>query len=135
VRDKVEILVGTKKGAFILDSDAARQQWRVRGPFCETWPIHHVVRASDGTLYAGGGSNWYGATVFRSEDDGATWSQSSAGLTYGDDQPKITHIWNLTPSADAATLYAGVEPAGLFRSDDRGETWTHVASARAPEHA
>src|SRR6478735_920360 len=80
--------------------DAARQQWRVRGPFCETWPIHHVVRASDGTLYAGGGSNWYGATVFRSDDDGATWSQSSAGLTYGDDQPKITHIWHVAPTAD-----------------------------------
>jgi len=130
VTHQVEVLVGTKKGAFILDSDRTRQQWRVRGPFCETWPIHHFVRAVDGTLYAGGGSNWYGATVFRSDDNGVTWSQSSAGLTYGDDGPKITHIWNVTSSTDGKTVYAGVEPAGLFRSDDRGETWSHVAGLR-----
>jgi len=130
VNEKIELLIGTKKGAFILDSDAARQQWQVRGPFCESWPIHHVVRASDGTLYAGGGNAWYGPSVFRSEDDGATWTQSSAGMTYGDEDPKITTVWNVTPSADGRTLYAGVEPAGLFRSDDRGETWTHVAGLR-----
>jgi photosystem II stability/assembly factor-like uncharacterized protein len=130
VSERVEILVGTKKGAFVLDSDAARQKWRTRGPFCESWPIHHVVRSSDGTLYAGGGNAWYGPTVFRSEDDGATWTQSSTGMTYGDDEPKITTIWNVAPSADGKTLYAGVEPAGLFRSDDRGETWTHVAGLR-----
>ncbi len=128
--DRVEILVGTKKGAFILESDAQRRQWRTRGPFCESWPIHHVVRASDGTLYAAGGNAWYGPSVFRSDDDGATWSQSSSGMTYGDDEPKITTIWNLTPSADGKTIYAGVEPAGLFRSDDRGETWVHVAGLR-----
>ena len=51
------------------------------------------------TLYAGGGSAWYGASVWRSDDDGATWTQSSEGLTYGDDEPpKVTTIWNLTPS-------------------------------------
>lgn len=126
--DRVELLVGTKKGAFILESDAARRDWRVRGPFCETWPIHHLVRASDGTLYAAGGNAWYGPSVWRSEDDGVTWSQSSDGLTYGDDGPRITTIWNLTPSN--GTLYAGVEPAGLFRSDDRGQTWSHVAGLR-----
>ena len=130
MNEKIELLIGTKKGAFILDSDAGRRQWRVRGPFCESWPIHHVVRASDGTLYAAGGNAWYGPSIFRSEDDGATWTQSSAGMTYGDEDPKITTVWNVTPSADGKTLYAGVEPAGLFRSDDRGETWAHVAGLR-----
>ena len=126
---QVELLIGTKKGAFVLESDASRGDWRVRGPFCETWPIHHVVRAaSDGALYAAGGNAWYGPSVWRSGDDGKTWSQSSSGLTYGDDGPKITTIWNLTPSN--GTLYAGVEPAGLFRSDDRGQTWSHVAGLR-----
>ncbi len=129
VNERVEVLVGTKKGAFILESDAARRDWRVRGPFCETWPIHHVIRAgADRALYAAGGSPWYGPTVFRSADDGATWTQSSDGLTYGDDAPKIGTIWNITAAGD--TLYAGVEPAGLFRSEDHGATWTHVAGLR-----
>jgi len=127
---RLEVLVGTKKGAFILDGDAVRHDWLVRGPFCETWPIHHFVRAADGTLYAAGGNAWYGPSVWRSDDDGVNWSQSSSGLTYGDDGPKITTIWNLTPSVDGKTVYAGVEPAGLFRSDDLGETWTHVAGLR-----
>ncbi len=59
------------------------------------------------TLYAGGGNNWYGPSVWKSTDDGATWTQSSAGMTYGDgeDQPKISTIWKL---ADAASNGAPV---------------------------
>lgn len=125
---RVELLIGTKKGAFILDSDGSRTNWRVRGPFCETWPIHHFVRAGNGALYAAGGNAWYGPAVWRSDDGSASWQHSSAGLTYGDDQPKITTIWNLTPSN--GTLYAGVEPAGLFRSVDGGQTFSHVAGLR-----
>jgi photosystem II stability/assembly factor-like uncharacterized protein len=131
VSGRVELLIGTKKGAFILDSDGSRRKWSVRGPFCETWPIHHVVRAADDALYAAGGNAWYGPSVWRSTDEGNSWTQSSAGLTYGDDEPKITTIWNLTPSN--GTLYAGVEPAGLFRSDDKGQNWSHVKGLR--EHA
>lgn len=127
--DRVQILIGTRKGAFILESDTARRDWRTRGPFCQTWPIHHFVRdAREGVLYAAGGNAWYGPSVWRSPDDGATWSQSSAGLNYGEGEPKVTTIWNLTP-ADG-TLYAGVEPAGLFRSRDGGRTWSHVAGLR-----
>ena len=126
---KVELLVGTKKGAFILASNEARRKWQLRGPYCETWPIHHLVRGTvDGALYAAGGNAWYGPAVWRSGDDGASWTQSSDGLTYGDDGPKITTIWNLT--ASNGTLYAGVEPAGLFRSDDGGRTWSHIAGLR-----
>jgi photosystem II stability/assembly factor-like uncharacterized protein len=129
VNKRVEVLVGTPKGAFILDSDEARREWQVRGPYCEAWPVHHLARNSAaGALYAAGGSAWYGPSVWRSDDDGATWSQSSEGLTYGDDGPKIETIWNLTPAG--RTLYAGVEPAGLFRSDDGGRTWSHVAGLR-----
>jgi hypothetical protein len=57
---RVEILIGTKKGAFILESDEARRDWRLRGPFCQNWPTHDFVRAADGTLYAGGGKTGTG---------------------------------------------------------------------------
>src|SRR5689334_14469117 len=127
---RVEVLVGTKKGAFILESDAARRDWKLRGPFCQNWPTHDFIRAAAGTLYAGGGNNWYGPSVWKSTDTGAHWTQSSAGLTYGDDEPKVTTIWKLADTGANGTVFAGVEPAGLFRSDDHGETWSHVAGLR-----
>jgi photosystem II stability/assembly factor-like uncharacterized protein len=123
--DRILLLVGTKKGVFIIEGDEARDRWEVRGPTAEGWPIQDVsYDPGSRRLYAGGGSPWFGATVFRSDDLGETWSQSSEGLTYGDDGPKIKSVWSVTP-ADGS-VYAGVQEAGLFRSDDGGETWQHV---------
>jgi photosystem II stability/assembly factor-like uncharacterized protein len=123
--ERVALLVGTRKGLFVLDGDAGRSDWKVRGPLCEGWPIHDaIVDPATGALYAGGGSNWYGPAVWRSDDLGETWTHSSEGLTYGDDGPKVSTIWNVTAGPDA--LYAGVEEAGLFRSRDQGATWEHV---------
>jgi photosystem II stability/assembly factor-like uncharacterized protein len=123
--DKIALLVGTPKGAFILDGNASRSEWQVRGPLCEGWPIHDIsVDPKSGALLAGGGSPWYGAAVWRSEDLGETWTHSSEGMTYGDDGPKVKTVWNVT--ASNGTIYAGVEPAGLFRSTDAGATWEHV---------
>jgi photosystem II stability/assembly factor-like uncharacterized protein len=124
------LLVGTKKGAFALDGDTARDRWTVRGPLCEGWPIHDVSwDASSGAILAGGGSPWYGPAVWRSDDLGETWTHSSEGLTYGDDGPKLTKVWNVT--AAHGTIWAGVDPAGLFRSADGGATWSHVDGLRA----
>ena len=123
------ILLGTKKGGFILDGRGDRRRWRLRGPLCEGWPLNHLTADSaTGTLYAGGRSFWYGPAVFRSDDLGETWTHSSEGLTYGEDGPKMQTVWTITPVGGA--LYAGVDPAGLFRSDDRGETWRHVEGLR-----
>jgi hypothetical protein len=123
------LLVGTTKGAFVFDGDGARTTWKLRGPLCDGWPIHDLQwDPSTRSIYAGGGSPWYGPAVFRSDDLGATWSHSSEGLTYGDDGPKIPTVWNVTPAH--GSIYAGVEPAGLFRSDDGGATWRHVEGLR-----
>jgi photosystem II stability/assembly factor-like uncharacterized protein len=123
------LLVGTTKGAFILDGDGDRRSWSMRGPLCDGWPIHDLNwDPATGSIYAGGGSPWYGPAVFRSNDLGATWTHSSEGLTYGDDGPKIPTVWNVTPAH--GSLFAGVEPAGLFRSDDGGATWRHVEGLR-----
>ncbi len=126
---RLMVLLGTKKGAFILDGTTDRRSgqdaWRLRGPLCEGWPINHLRQdPATGTLYAGGGNPWYGAAVWRSDDLGETWTHSSTGLTYGDEGPKLRSVWHVAPAHGA--LYAGVEPAGLFRSDDGGVTWAHV---------
>lgn len=129
--DRIAVLLGTPKGAFILEGLRGDGDWAVRGPLCEGWPVHDVnVEPGSGALLAGAGSPWYGPAVWRSDDHGSTWSHSSEGLTYGADGPPIKTVWNVTATADGR-IYAGVEPAGLFESRDRGRTWTHVAGLTA----
>jgi photosystem II stability/assembly factor-like uncharacterized protein len=119
------VLLGTKKGAFILESDAARRDWLLRGPFCETWPMNHVVAdPATGTIYAGGGNEWFGPAVWRSVDLGASWTHSSEGLGYAEGQEAIKSVWSL--GVRDGRVYAGVQPAGLFASDDGGETWQQL---------
>jgi len=123
---RVLLLVGTAKGAFILESDPRRRDWSLRGPLCGAWPIHDlIVEPSTGAILAAGGSPWYGPAVWRSADLGETWTHSSAGLAYQEGSEPVRTVWSLAASPDGALL-AGVEPAGLFRSDDGGTTWAHV---------
>jgi len=126
---RVLLMVGTKKGAFLFDSDGDRREWRARGPYCDGFEVRDITYdPADGAIYAAATSPWFGPAVFRSPDLGETWTHSSEGLTYGDDGPKLTRVWNVTPAHGA--VFAGVEPAGLFRSDDAGATWHHVAGLR-----
>ncbi|HLI21990.1 MAG TPA: sialidase family protein [Stellaceae bacterium] len=126
---KTLILVGTRKGAFILESDQRRGDWRLRGPYCEHWPINHVVGdAAAGTIYGAGGNEWFGPAVWRSDDLGKSWTHSSAGLKYGEGEEPIKSVWSLAPSAHG--LYAGVQPAGLFLSGADGAHWRQVEGLR-----
>ena len=120
--DKVLVLVGTKKGLFIAESDAARKDWSLRGPYCEHWPINHAIADPEtGTIYAGGGSEWFGPAVWKSDDLGETWSHSSEGLAYDEGKEPVSQVWSL--ARRNGTLYAGVQPAGLFSSADGGNSW------------
>lgn len=126
---RVLVLIGTKKGAFIMEGDGGRRSWALRGPFCATWPINHVVAdPASGTIFAAGGDAWFGAAVWRSADLGATWTHSSEGLAYAEGEEPVKSVWSLAPAGER--LYAGVEPAGLFRSDDGGLSWSHLAGLR-----
>jgi hypothetical protein len=124
--EKVLVLLGTKKGVFIAESDAGRKDWSLRGPFCNTWPINHVVAdPATGMIYAGGGNEWFGPAVWKSTDLGKTWTHSSAGIAYEAGREPVKSVWSVAVSN--GSLYAGVQPAGLFRSDDRGESFSHVS--------
>ncbi|HLX19686.1 MAG TPA: hypothetical protein VKR23_06000 [Gaiellaceae bacterium] len=120
---KTVLLVGTRKGCFLLTSEADRRNWELQGPYCEGWPIYHAVydRAT-GTIYAAGASEWHGTTIWRSPDLGRTWEQSSEGLAYDDGGRNMTKVSSLT--VDDGRLLAGAEPAGIFSSVDGGRTWT-----------
>jgi photosystem II stability/assembly factor-like uncharacterized protein len=121
------LLVGTRKGCFVLESDENRRNWKLRGPYCEGWPIYHAVHDSDsGAIYAAAASEWHGAGVWRSGDLGESWELSSEGLTYGDGDLKLSKISGLT--AAHGRVLAGAEAAGVFESRDGGATWSLLST-------
>ena len=100
---RLVLLVGTRKGCFVLESDGDRRDWKVRGPFCDGWPIYHAVHdPMSGALYAAAASEWHGAGVWRSTDLGETWTLSSEGLTHSDPELKLSKISGLDGGARAA---------------------------------
>src|SRR3712207_1768007 len=115
------LLVGTRKGCFVLESDD-RRDWSIRGPYCEGWPVYHAVYdAQSGTIYAAAASEWHGAGVWRSADLGETWELSSEGLSYGDDGNgglKLSKVSGLTPAHGRRARKGGV-----CRSPRRAVDW------------
>ena len=141
----VRVLVGTRKGAFVLTSDAMRKQWEITGPHFPGWEIFHLKGspAAAERLYASQYSVWFGQLVQRSDDGGKTWEP--VGNKFQDDGVRGTHegydgtphpwefkrVWHLEPSlSDPDTVYAGVEDAALFRSSDGGLTWQEISGLR-----
>jgi photosystem II stability/assembly factor-like uncharacterized protein len=119
---QVVLLVGTRKGLFVLDSED-RQSWRRRGPFCESWPVYHAIYDdSSGSVYAAAASEWHGAGVWRSSDLGETWQLSSEGLGYDDGDLKLSKVSTL--AAAHGRLLVGAESVGIFESRDGGASWS-----------
>jgi hypothetical protein len=76
------LLIGTRKGAFFLES-SDRKTWVLGGPFCEDWPVYHVIHdPNSGAVYAAAASEWHGQAVWRSADLGESWTHSSEGIAY-----------------------------------------------------
>ncbi len=116
------LLIGTRKGCFLLESDADRRDWTLKGPYCEGWPVYHAVQDPDsGTIFAAAASEWHGSAIWRSADAGETWALSSEGLAYEDGR-KLSKASTL--SAAHGRLLVGVEAPGIFQSTDGGETFS-----------
>ena len=141
----VRVLVGTKKGAFILTSDAARKEWKVAGPHFAGWEIYHVKGSpvNSQRIYASQSSGWFGQVMQRSDDGGETWEPVGNKFAYdgvpgthqwydGTAHPwEFKRVWHLEPSlTDAETVYAGVEDAALFKSTDGGANWEEMSGLR-----
>src|ERR1043166_7015538 len=156
----VRLLVGTRKGAFILTSDGKRQNWDVSGPHFAGWEIYHMKGSSvdPNRIYASQSSGWFGQVIQRSSDGGKTWETPGGGMsTTPDGMPQgesnkfvydgvpgthmwydgtqhpweFKRVWHLEPSSrDPDHVYAGVEDAALFESRDGGASWKELSGLR-----
>jgi photosystem II stability/assembly factor-like uncharacterized protein len=142
----VRILVGTRKGAFVLTSDGRRAEWNVSGPHFGGWEIYHLKGSplNPDRLYASQSSGWFGQILQRSDDGGRTWEPVGNKFVYdgvpgthqwydGTPHPwEFKRVWHLEPSLiDPETVYAGVEDAALFRSTDGGQSWQELPGLRS----
>jgi photosystem II stability/assembly factor-like uncharacterized protein len=141
----VRLLVGTRKGAFILTSDGKRKKWDVSGPHFGGWEMYHLKGspADPNRIYASQCSGWFGQLIQRSNDGGKTWEPVGNKFAYegtpgthkwydGTQHPwEFKRVWHLEPSpTDPDTVYAGVEDAAFFRSTDGGQNWTELPGLR-----
>src|SRR5581483_8420511 len=125
---RVRVLVGKRKGAFILTSDGSRKSWKVDGPQFAGWEIYHVKGSpvDQDRLYASQSSSWFGQVMQRSDDAGKSWQTVGNQFAYegtpdthqwydGSPHPwEFKRIWHLEPSlSDPDTVFAGAEDAAL----------------------
>jgi photosystem II stability/assembly factor-like uncharacterized protein len=157
---KVRVLVGTKKGAFVLTADAKRQQWDVSALHFAGWEIYHLKGSpvDPNRLYASQSSGWFGQIIQRSDDGGKTWqapggepAPSPEGVPQGESNKfvyegevgkhlwydgtqhpwEFKRVWHLEPSlTDPDTVYAGVEDAAIFKTVNGGKTWQELPGLR-----
>ncbi len=145
----VRVLVGTRKGAFVLTSDEGRRNWTVDGPHFGGWEMYHLKGspADPDRLYASQSTGWFGQLIQRSDDGGRSWNPVGNEFAYsvtGGGEPgthqwydgtahpwEFARVWHLEPSlTDPDTVWAGVEDAALFKTTDGGTTWNEVVGLR-----
>jgi photosystem II stability/assembly factor-like uncharacterized protein len=141
----VRLLVGTRKGGFVLTADGKRKQWKVSGPHFAGWEIYHLKGspADPNRIYGSQSSGWFGQVMQRSNDGGESWEAVGNEFAYdgvpgthqwydGTAHPwEFKRVWHLEPSlTDPDTVYAGIEDAALFKSSDGGKGWQEVSGLR-----
>ena len=141
----VRVLVGTRKGAFVLTSDGKRAKWEVSGPHFPGWEIYHMKGSpvNPDRIYTSQSSGWFGQLIQRSDDGGKTFAPMDNKFTYdgvpgthmwydGTPHPwEFKRVWHLEPSlTESDVVYAGIEDAAIFKSIDGGGSWAELSGLR-----
>jgi photosystem II stability/assembly factor-like uncharacterized protein len=124
------VMLGTKKGVFVLRSEDGRRNWKSSGPHFEGTPVYHATYdPRNKVMIATIGSFIKGPTLAKSKDLGKTWKEGRKPPRFpkGSDW-SVKQIWHIEPGPEdePGVVYAGVDPAALFRSEDAGDTWRLV---------
>jgi hypothetical protein len=132
---RLQVLVGTRKGLFVLGADKARRKWTIDGPHFLGEAVNHAVLdpRDHRTLLAAVKAGHLGPTVYRSEDAGRSWKEAATPPAFdkaaaGAQGESVSHVFWLTPghAKEKDRWYAGTSPSGLFVSDDGGRNWRGV---------
>ena len=125
------LMVGTRKGSFLIAGDPDRKNWKVSGPHHSGGEVFHLAydHRNGGTIHAAVNYMIWGPQIESSHDLGQTWTQPKEQPRFsGEDGATVNRLWHLEPGRDEepAVMYCGVEPAALFKSEDHGVTWQEV---------
>ena len=138
VADRVVLMIGTRKGAFVAEASKSRGRFSLRGPFGPGVPVYSTLIDARGTprLYASSCNPFFGMKVLRSTDMGKSFKETKSAPAFPkDDGRALVNIWSIEPGGRKNQLLCGVEPAALFRSDDGGDSWQMVPGISNHEHA
>ncbi len=144
---KVRILIGTRKGGYVLEGDAARKKWKLAAQMQRGWDVFHMTAdpRHPGDLYACVNSWLWGPVLYRSRNYGRNWDEIGTPMLsatsgrrprFDPDHPEaapptypIANLWHLEPghASEPDTLFLGVDPYSLYRSDDLGSSWDPVS--------
>ncbi len=146
-KEPVRILVGTRKGTYVVTGDARRRRWKVGPVAHEGNEVYHVVAdpRHPGDLYAAVNNPFFGPEVQRSRDGGRKWKEIATPLNplrkdrafqMNEASPStpvprpLNNLWHIEPglASEPETLYLGADPHLLFRSTDLGRSWEPIAS-------
>jgi len=136
--DRVVLCVGTKKGLFVAEGAKTRKSFELRGPFGSGVSVYSALidRRGSPKLYASSCNAFWGMKLLRSTDLGKKFKETKGVPAFPkEDGRALANIWSLEPGAGKKDLWAGVEPASLFHSEDGGDTWRMVEGLSNHPHA
>lgn len=136
--DRVVLCIGTEKGLFVAESSSDRNSFDLRGPFAPGVSVYSALvdRRSDATIYASSCNAFFGMNLLRSGNLGRSFEETTAAPAFPDDDGRaLANIWSLEAGDGPGELWAGVEPASLFRSDDGGDSWELIHGISNHDHS
>jgi hypothetical protein len=136
--ERVVACIGTKKGLFVAESSANRNDFELRGPFSPGVAVYSALidRRDFPRIFASSCNAWFGMKLLRSDDLGRSFDATKSVPAFPEDDGRaLANIWSLEPGPDTGDLWAGIEPASLFRSGDGGDSWELIHSISNHPHA